>query len=251
MEGDKYPLPYFKDSMTQKQVVSYPTPLYSNPPIEPQFYQPSQFFISALVIGVRTLVTTTEDNNYQVGQLVRFIIAKENGTIQLNGQSGYVVEIPNPNQILVDIDSSSYDTFKSFNQVTLSQVNVGPSGTSPWSFNLFNLLGLPIFPIVPGSVKLVLPGVYIFIDQGNGILLGMSFPLLNFGTINYATGDVSITFVSPPVGNVLVNVTYNTTQLTKSQILAIGDINSGNLNASGNVNTGTFIPGSFINISPL
>lgn len=37
---------------------------------------------------------------------------------------------------------------------------------------------------------------------------------------------------------------------TKAQILAIGDIISGAINASGSSPTGTFIPGSFKNISP-
>ncbi len=235
--------------MTQKQVVSYPTPLYSNPPINSQFYIPSQFFISSIVIGMRTLVTTTVDNNYVIGQLVRFIIVKENGTIQLNGQTGYVVDIPNPNQILVDIDSSSYDTFKSFEQISIFQT-IGPAGASVWSFNVFNLLGLPINTIVPGSVFIGLPGVDLLVDQGDGTLIG-SFPLNDFGTIDYSTGDITVTYVGVVVSDAFVRITYNSTQLTKSQILAIGNINSGNLNASGNVNTGVFIPGSFINISPL
>lgn len=43
----------------------------------------------------------------------------------------------------------------------------------------------------------------------------------------------------------------STTATTASpQILAIGDINQGAINASGRVNTGTFIPGSFQDISP-
>jgi len=37
---------------------------------------------------------------------------------------------------------------------------------------------------------------------------------------------------------------------TQAQIIAIGDINSGYLNSSGRINTGTTVPGSFINISP-
>ena len=38
---------------------------------------------------------------------------------------------------------------------------------------------------------------------------------------------------------------------TVAQILAIGNGNSGAINATGRTNTGTFVPGSFINISPL
>lgn len=141
--------------MVQKQVISFPIPLYSNPPIEPQFYQPNQFFISAITLGQTTMVTTTTDCNYVIGQLVRFIIPQYNGTRQLNEQTGYVIDLPASNQITVKIDSSSYDLF---------QTSMQP---------------------------------------------------------------------------------------TQPQILAIGNIASGNINGSGNVNLGTFIPGSFINISPL
>lgn len=37
---------------------------------------------------------------------------------------------------------------------------------------------------------------------------------------------------------------------TLPQIMAIGDINSGQINSNGSQNTVTYIPGSFINISP-
>lgn len=38
---------------------------------------------------------------------------------------------------------------------------------------------------------------------------------------------------------------------TQPQIVAIGDVNSGTVNSQGRSNTGTYIPGSFIDISPL
>jgi len=37
---------------------------------------------------------------------------------------------------------------------------------------------------------------------------------------------------------------------SQPQILAIGDLNQGAINSTGRRNTGTFIPGSFTNISP-
>ena len=40
-------------------------------------------------------------------------------------------------------------------------------------------------------------------------------------------------------------------QRTLPQIMAIGDINTGAINATGRTNTGTFIPGSFLDISPV
>lgn len=135
-------------------VISYPVPSYSNPPIEPQYYQPRQFFISAISLGQTTTVTTTVDHDYVIGQQVRFIIPKSFGTRQLNEQQGYVIDLPASDQVTVSIDSSSYDTF------------------------------------------------------------------------------------------VLSSAT------TRPQIMAIGDINSGIINSNGNLDTGTYILGSFINISP-
>lgn len=44
--------------------------------------------------------------------------------------------------------------------------------------------------------------------------------------------------------------TLTTPNLSVAQIMAIGDIISGTTNSSGRINLGTFIPGSFINISP-
>jgi len=136
-------------------VISYPIPAYQNLPIEPQFYQPSRFVISAIALGVTTVVTTTVNNNYVIGQLVRLIIPPSFGTRQLNEQQGYVISIPNPNQVELTIYSVGFDAF------------------------------------------------------------------------------------------------INSTATTQAQILAIGDINTGVTNANGRSSTGTFIPGSFINISPV
>lgn len=134
-------------------VISYPTPLYSNPPIQPQFYQPQVGIIMAISLGLNTTVMTVLPNQYVVGQEVRFVITPDSGTRQLNGMTGYIIQIITPSQFVVSIDSSAMTPF--------------------------------------------------------------------------------IT----PVG------------INKSQVLAIGDINQGDINAQGNLNTGTTIPGSFHNVS--
>ena len=88
---------------------------------------------------------------------------------------------------------------------------IGAAGPSPWSFNLFNLLGLsatePAAAIVPGTLIVNLPFVDQLKDQGNGILLG-SIPLSNFGTVNYATGNIKITYVGAVIGPVSISVSY-------------------------------------------
>ena len=128
----------------------------SNPPINPQYFQPSLFFITAISLGRTTTVTTSEDNNYVVGQLVRLVIPKAYGSYQLNERQGYVISIPAADQVTLDIDSKGVNTF-----------------------------------------------------------------------------------ISSPTG-----VT------TLPQMMAIGDINSGVTN-TGRTGNGTYVPGSFINISPL
>lgn len=133
----------------------------SNPPIEPQWFQPSAFTITAISTGRNTTVTTSPafgvNNNYVVGQLVRFHIPPTYGISQLNGQDGYVISLPATNQVVVNIDTSrGYDTF-------IPSPTYGPT---------------------------------------------------------------------PP------------------QIVAIGDVSSGAINASGRSNTGNYPYGAFINISP-
>ncbi len=87
-------------------VVSYPISAYQNVPIEPQFFQPSQFVISAVTLGIQTIVTTTTNMNYVIGQLVRLLIPSPYGCYQLNQQTGYVLAIPAANQVTLSIDSS-------------------------------------------------------------------------------------------------------------------------------------------------
>jgi hypothetical protein len=136
-------------------VISYPIPPYQNLPIESQYYQPSQFVISAVTLGASTTITTTVNTNYTIGQEVRLLIPPTFGCRQLNNQTGFVESIPNPNQVTLDIDSS---------------MNVDP----------------------------------------------------------YIASNAT----------------------TQAQIVAIGDVNTGAQNASGNMSTSITVPGAFINISP-
>ncbi len=136
-------------------VISFPTPAYSNVAIESDFYQPSRFVISNVTLGRTTVVTTSVDHNYVIGQEVRLIIPAAFGCFQLNGLSGYVLSLPGLTQVEVSINS-----------------------------------------------------------------------LLDVNSYIAATSNQS------------------------PQIISIGDINSGPINSHGRVQNITYIPGSFINISP-
>lgn len=90
----------------------------NNPPIEPQWFQPSVFPITAISFGTSTTVTTGTafgvSNNYVVGQLVKFLIPPTYGAQQLNGQIGYVTSIPGANQVTVDINTSNNKLYNAF-----------------------------------------------------------------------------------------------------------------------------------------
>lgn len=88
-----------------------PVPPYSNPPIEPQFFQPSRFVISAISLGSTTIITTAVNQNYVIAQLVRLLIPSKYGCRGLNEQTGYVISIPAPNQVELDINSNGIDPF--------------------------------------------------------------------------------------------------------------------------------------------
>jgi hypothetical protein len=75
--------------------------------------------------------------------------------------------------------------------------SIGNSGASPWTFNIYTLLGITPeanAQIEPGSVKINIATLGTpFVDQGNGTLTNATMPLLNFGTIDYMTGSVTLT----------------------------------------------------------
>lgn len=141
---------------TAGTVISYPIPAYSNVPIHAEFYNPNRFVISDVTLGQTTIVTTTTDMNYVIGQQVRLLIPASFGCYQLNETFGYVLSIPADNEVEISIDSSR--------------------------------------------------------------------------NVNQYIASSETTCVA--------------------QILAIGDINMGTINSTGRRNTGTFIPGSFIDVSP-
>lgn len=103
-------------------VVTQPTPAYQNPPIEPQFFQPSRFVIIALSLGETTTVTTGVDNNYVIGQLVRLIIPIGYGSRELTGQTGYVIQIPASNQVVLNINSKNVNAFINASLLQVPQI---------------------------------------------------------------------------------------------------------------------------------
>lgn len=141
-------------------VVSFPIPLYSNVPIMPQFFQPSRFVISDITLGVTTIITTTENINYVVGQEIRLLIPSTFGTIELNGQTGFVFSLPASNQVEVNINSINFNEFinssdplQSAQIVAIGDVNTGYQSTTG-----------PRISTINGNTNIEVPGSFINIS---------------------------------------------------------------------------------------
>ncbi len=114
-------------------VISYPIPPYSNVAIEADFYKPSRFVISNITLGQTTVVTTSIDHNYVIGQEIRLLIPAQFGCYQLNGLLGYVLTIPSTTQVEVSINSlrdvNSYIAATSTQSpqiIAIGDINSGP-----------------------------------------------------------------------------------------------------------------------------
>lgn len=99
-----------------------PVAPYTNPPINPQYYQPSVFDISAISLGLTTTVTTTVAHNYVIGQLCRLLIPSNFGSIQLNYQQAYVISLPSTTQVELKLDSRDSAAFTTSATGTQAQI---------------------------------------------------------------------------------------------------------------------------------
>ncbi len=118
-------------------VISYPIPLYQNVPIQPQNYKPRRWVISDISLGQTTVITTTTDMDYEIGQEIRLLIPPSFGSFQLNGLRGFVLSIPASDQVEVSINSSGANSFIASTAITQSaeilaigDVNTGVTNTN-------------------------------------------------------------------------------------------------------------------------
>lgn len=108
----------------------------------PQLIEPRSRYVVGLTRGATTLVKTSVDHGYAVGQFITLVVPAEFGSLEINGLSGRISAISSANEFVVDIDSSAASAFAypasgavpfSFpqavvagDQTTLAQQNVFP-----------------------------------------------------------------------------------------------------------------------------
>lgn len=89
-----------------------PTPIFNNPAPHPEYFQPRTYRISAIAIsGSQASVSTTLENDFVIGQLVRFHIPLGWGIRQLNEQQGEITAINSSQNFSVNINITKYDPF--------------------------------------------------------------------------------------------------------------------------------------------
>lgn len=120
---------------SDRGVISYPIPAFSNVPIHAEFYQPHEFTITALSLGPTTTVTTLIDNDFVIGQNVRFVMPPDSGTRELNGMTGYIITINSTTQFVVNISSVGMNAFTTPTSIQKAQIlpvgdiNMGQTNT--------------------------------------------------------------------------------------------------------------------------
>lgn len=140
--------------MSIPPLLNGPIPPYTNPPIEPQNFKPSRFVISAIALGITTLVTTSVNHNYVVSQECRLLIPNGYGCRQLNEVTGFVQSIPNPNQVVLNIDSQNANLFINASLRQLPQIlAIGDINTG----SINNHGRFHTRPYIPGSFRNISP----------------------------------------------------------------------------------------------
>jgi hypothetical protein len=127
-------------------LMSGPIAPENNPPIQPENFKPREFNIASITNGRTTLVETTTDHDYVIGQLVRLLISQLFNATQFNEQLAYVINIPSTTEITLLLDSTSFDLFIPNPTLDTTQPQVvavgdvnsghinrhGPTRTKPW-----------------------------------------------------------------------------------------------------------------------
>lgn len=130
---------------------------------------------------------------------------------------------------------------------------------------------IPAYSNVPIESQYYLPSRFVII----AITIGQTTTITTSANLNYAIGQLIRLLIPPSFGSRKLNestgyviskpalnqVTIDlnsigadpfilSNAITQAQIIAIGDINNGATNRDGRLHYHTFIPGSFIDISP-
>lgn len=225
----------------------------SNPPIEPQFFQPSAFPIqninfspfSKAITGITNAnpgVVTSANHGLINGTSV--VIKSVGGMTQINGQI-VTVTVLTANTFSIGVNTTAYGVYTSGGTWTLQLPQGEVIVQMGTSFGVSNNY------VIGQLVRLTIPFTF-----GARQLSGQSGYVISIPASNQVivSGVNTISGIDP----FIASPAYGP---TPPQITAIGDVNSGPTNSTiipinsrptnQTIQQQTFINGSFINISPL
>lgn len=79
--------------------------------LESPTYQPAMRIVTGITNAVTPTVTTSFDHDYLVGLIVRMLVPREFGMVQLNSLVGEIVGVPTDDTFVIDINTLAFDTF--------------------------------------------------------------------------------------------------------------------------------------------
>ena len=74
-------------------------------------YYPVARTISGITNAQNAAITFTEEHGYLVGQVLGFRVGTEWGMFQINERHGQVTSITSTTEVVVDVDSTNWDSF--------------------------------------------------------------------------------------------------------------------------------------------
>ena len=151
-------------------------------------YVPEGTTITAVSTGTTTTVTTAINHKFVVGQEVAFVVPSQWGMTQLDSQNylkqyfvpqqAYVTSIPNPNQIVVNVNSTGYTAFSYPTSATAALGLTFPQVVAIGDQNSGGTLVPPIATVPPA---ITIPGAF-YANTRQGVLMG-SAVLPNSGDV--------------------------------------------------------------------
>jgi len=146
--------------------------------------------------------------------------------------SGTVITYPIPAYQNMPIQANYFQP----SRFVISAISLGMTTTVTTTTTLNYVVGQEVRLIIPpnfGSYQLnEKTGFVLSVDASNQVTL----------SIDSSRNVDAFVYVAPP--------TEIIEPFESAQIVAVGDVNTGAINASGNLDTSTYIPASFLNISP-
>lgn len=140
--------------MSIPPLLNGPIPPFNNPAIQPQFYKPRRFVVSAITNGPTTIVTTSVNHDYVIGQQCRLLIPAGYGCTQLNELDGFVISIPSSTQVELTINSQNANAFISISLPQQPQI-LAIGDINSGSINRHGRTCL--HPYIPGSFRDISP----------------------------------------------------------------------------------------------